>query len=170
MYMRKRAKNVNKCNLQYFRPFSHRHFGFFAFLPYKYNVFWHFSLFSCLFPKSFRLCFSWSVHRTQYTTLRITVFCSVHTSGTKSWPKTCRKYAKNAKNAKKTLFFLCKNAKNQKCLCEKMRKNCKLYIRKNPGRKLLGNIRKKQKNAKNCFYNVKKRKIQNVYAKKCEKL
>jgi hypothetical protein len=77
---------------------------------------------------------------------------------------------KMRKMQKKTLFFLCKNAKNQKCLCEKMRKNCKLYIRKNPGRKLLGNIRKKQKNAKNYFYNVKKRKIQNVYAKKCEKL
>ena len=50
-------------------------------------------------------------------------------------------------------------------------KNCKLHIRKNPGRKLLGNRRKRRKMQKKlCFYNVKKRKIPNVYAKKGEKL
>jgi hypothetical protein len=59
-----------------------------------------------------------------------------------------------------------KNAKN----CKLRRKNGKLHINENPGRKLLGNMRKKNENAeKHCFCNVKMRKIQNVYAKKGEK-
>ena len=47
-------------------------------------------------------------------------------------------------------------------------KNGKLHIRKNPGRTILGNMRKKSEKCKkkHCFYNVKKRNIQNVYAKK----
>ena len=49
-------------------------------------------------------------------------------------------------------------------------KNCKLHIKKNPGRKLLGNMRKKKGkcNKKHCFYNVKMREIQIVYTKKGE--
>ena len=49
--------------------------------------------------------------------------------------------------------------------------NCKLHTKKNPGRKLLGNMRKKSKkcNKKHCFYNAKMREIQNVYTKKGEK-
>ena len=61
-----------------------------------------------------------------------------------------------------------KKAKN----CKLRRKNCKLHIKENPGRKLLGNKRKKrkmQKKKKHCFCNIKRRKIQNVYAKKGEK-
>ena len=64
-----------------------------------------FRFFLAYFLKVFGHDFSWSVHKTQYTTLRITVFCSVHTSGTKSWPKTCSKYAKKAKNAIKRCVF-----------------------------------------------------------------
>ena len=112
-YAKKNAKNAKKHCLIFpdvqftiFYIFSHIHFEFFAFLHYKYNVFFAFFDFFAYFLKVFGQDFSWSVHRTQYTALRVTVFCSVHTSGTKSWPETCRKYAKKAKHAKKYWFLM----------------------------------------------------------------
>ena len=58
-----------------------------------------------IFPKSFGQYFSWAVHRTQYQE--------------KSWPKTFRKNAKKAKNAKKKPYFYNVKRENHTCRCGK---------------------------------------------------
>ena len=112
--MRKKTRKMQKnivwfflmCNLQFFTFFRIYILNFSHFYIINTMFFFAFFDFFAYFLKVFGQDFSWSVHRTQYTALRVTVFCSVHTSGTKSWPKTCSKYAKNAKNAKKNIVCL----------------------------------------------------------------